>query len=542
MKQNQKKSNQSNQTNQSNKITIVKNKEIIVYQNGEEFKRFKQSETKELNEDEMYILDFILKKYSIYEIPKKSSKIVKENDFEFESTDDFFKKKQDKKENSHSQKLENTNNFYDEEDSRKTEPKLKEYFKDLENENIEKDYEDLGRDEIIETKKLKKGIKTIEELKVPIQKKNKNININYHYEEENVDINDENEEEESEESPQYIIELESYTSPTMKYVNKKIAEEEILKGIRASKMINGEEKKGILFLGGNETVIFTSFENKNENYIPLNNLKRIYFNIKGSDNTRTYKKKSNKERFIQIVELNNKKTDFKFDSDKELEYFVKGIIQTYKNKIPPIDKNIIYDNYNKYFTYIDNNNENGNKEKEIKNKYTKYNNKIETKKIVEQNKVKKSTNTNSKKTNEHISYTERKNTNRFEQNKNNNYYESTDYRKRYKNYINKENDENDDNNEKHDNKENNNDEGNMATTTVTEIYKNGKLINEEAKEEVGGVVKTIHSYSPNIEEYKEYLSKSNKKRSDINEDDLNRSLNRSTQVPTYRIKYQWGKK
>ena len=171
MKQNQKKSNQSNQTNQSNKITIVKNKEIIVYQNGEEFKRFKQSETKELNEDEMYILDFILKKYSIYEIPKKSSKIVKENDFEFESTEDFFKKKQDKKENSHSQKLENTNNFYDEEDSRKTEPKLKEYFKDLENENIEKDYEDLGRDEIIETKKLKKGIKTIEELKVPIQKK-----------------------------------------------------------------------------------------------------------------------------------------------------------------------------------------------------------------------------------------------------------------------------------------------------------------------------------------------------------------------------------
>ena len=56
MKTNQKKI----QGQQANKISIVKNKEIIIYQNGEEYKRFRQSETKELNEDELYILDFLL--------------------------------------------------------------------------------------------------------------------------------------------------------------------------------------------------------------------------------------------------------------------------------------------------------------------------------------------------------------------------------------------------------------------------------------------------------------------------------------------------
>ena len=62
---------------QSNKISIVKNKEIIIYQSGEEFKCFKQSETKELKEDELYILDFLLKKYSLYEVPPRSSKLNK---------------------------------------------------------------------------------------------------------------------------------------------------------------------------------------------------------------------------------------------------------------------------------------------------------------------------------------------------------------------------------------------------------------------------------------------------------------------------------
>ena len=505
--------------NQPNKITIVKNKEIIIYQNGEEFKRFKQSETKELNDDEMYILDFLLKKYSIYEIPKKYSTIVKENDFEFESTDDFFKKKQDKRiENSQTP---NTNNFYDEEEDKKTEPKLKEYFKDIDDEKIEKDFENLRKDEVTETKKLKKGVKTIEELKVPIQKKNKNKNINYRYEEENVDINEENEEEEeSEESPQYIIELESYTSPTFKYINKKKAEEEILQGIKASMMINGKEKKGILFLGDKERIIFTTFENKIENYIPLNNLKRIYFNIKGSENTRSYKKKSDKEKFIQIVELNNKKTDFKFDTYKELEYFVLGIIQTFKNKIPPIDKNIIYDKFNNNFYTKNEEEEKKEEEKQTKisSKYLNYNKNNESKKISskylnEQNKTKNY----SKKYEIRKNYTDNKNNNNY-------YYESKNYTKINKKYVSNDNNKNYDDNKK------NNDEDNYVTTIVTEVYKDGKLINEEAKEESGGKVKTLHSYSPNVEEYKEYLRKSNKRINDITDDDLNRSLNRASDL------------
>lgn len=520
-----------NKQNQANKITIVKNKEIIIYQNGEEFKRFKQSETKELNEDELYILDFLLKKYSIYEIPKKSSKIVKENDFEFESTDDFFKKRQDKRiESSQTQKLENTNNFIDEEEDRKTEPKLKEYFKDMEDENIENDFDDLNRDEITETKRLKKGVKTIEELKVPIQKKN-NKNINYRYEEENVDINEENEEEEeSEESPQYIIELESYTSPTYKYVNIKKAEEEILKGIKTSMMVNGKEKKGILFLGENETIIFTLFKNKEEIYIPLNNLKRIYFNIKGSNNIRNYTKKNNNEKFIQIVELNNKKTDFKFDSDKELEYFVKGIILTYKNKTPPINKKIIYENYINYFNSADNEKENEDEDKKINNKIYKYN-KYETKEIINNsnNIIGKTKKTSYKRNEIKNNYVNNNNINNCicDKNNNTNYYENNS-----NNIIN--------NKETKTNNENNNDDDGFITTTVTEIYKNGKLINEEAKQETGGVIKTIHSYSPDAEEYQEYLRKRNVKKSDINEEDLNKSLSRATDTQKsqrYRVNY-----
>ena len=187
----------------------------------------------------------------------------------------------------------------------------------------------------LKLKKLKKGIKTTEDVKVPIQRKNKNMD--FHYEEQNVDIEEENEEEESEESPQYIVEVESYTSPTIKNIVEKIAENELLNGINTCLMIKGQEQKGILFLGQNETIIFVSFEGKKETIISLNNIKRIYFNIKGSVNLRNYKKKSD-DRFIRFVELNNKKTDFKFNNDTELEYLIKGLIQTYRNRNPQLIK------------------------------------------------------------------------------------------------------------------------------------------------------------------------------------------------------------
>ena len=196
------------------------------------------------------------------------------NDFYFESTDEIFKKSSIRKNDA-------SNTPYEE--GRKTEPQLKEFFKDIEDENEEDGNENIGKEKITETKKLKKDIKTTEDIKVPIQNKNKN----YHYEEQNVDLNEEIEEEEEEneeEPPQYVIEAEAYTSPTLKNIDEKKAEYEILNGIKTSMMVNGQEKKGIIFLGENEEIIFLSFEDQKETVISLNNLKRIYFNIRGSSN------------------------------------------------------------------------------------------------------------------------------------------------------------------------------------------------------------------------------------------------------------------
>ena len=318
-----------NKPKQVDKYEILKNKEIIIYKNGEEFKHFRQSETKELNEDELCILDYLLKKYSEFEVPLHFSKIEKENDFEFESTEDFFKKKQEKRPIEIS-----------EEEDRKTEPKLKEYFKDIE------DFGDISKKGTTEIKKLRKAIVTKEDQKVPIKRKKQELS--YQYEVENVDIDNE-EEEESEEPPQYVIEAESYTSPTFKDVDENYAEEALLNGIKISLMLNGQEKKGIIFLGENEKLIFVCFEDKKETIINLNNIKRIYFNIKGSSNLRNYKNKGNNERFIQFVDLNNiTKTDFKFNTNNDLEYFIKGLIQTFHNKSNVIDKNIIYEKIKKY--------------------------------------------------------------------------------------------------------------------------------------------------------------------------------------------------
>ena len=533
-------------------------------------------------------------------MPPKSSKL-NENDFIFESTDDIFKKKQGK----------NQTQFFEEEEDRKTEPKLKEFFNDIEDENGE-DLEDMGREEITETKKMKKGKITKEDVKVPIQKKSKNSN--YQYEEENVDIEEENqeEEEESEESPQYIIEAESYISPTIRYIDEKRAEDELLNGIQTCLMINGQDKKGVLFLGENETIIFLSFENKKETIISLNNIKRIYFNIKGSSNLRNYNKKSNNERFIQFVDLNNKKTDFKFNNDTELEYFIKGLIKSYKNKTPSIDKNIIYEKNSKYFikttekkdqkgkyTFTNKSNKyitdkSGKKEKHAQSHYKRRNinsnedNNNNEKKNASYNynykKVyneKKNYETDENKDNyinsiNNENYNEDKegdynenyeeNYNEFNEENNNENYENENneennenkdvnynenynqnynenYNKKYNYKYNENYENNEENNEEHfeeytgnnENYENYQDNGNdndddFVTTTKIEVYKDGKLINEETQEEYGGVVRTVHSYRPDIGEYEEFLRKSTIKKNNISDDDINRSIKRVKNV------------
>ena len=612
MKQTQKKT----QGQQTNKISIVKNKEIIIYQNGEEFKRFKQSETKDLNEDELYILDFLLKKYSLYEVPSKSSKLENDNDFDFESTDEIFKKKQGKNQ---------TQNFFEEDEDRKTEPKLKEFFNDIEDENGEEN-EDMGREDLTQTKKLKKEIRTTEDVKVPIQKKNKNMN--YRYEEENVDIEEENqEEEESEESPQYIVEAESYTSPTIRHIDENKAENELLNGIKTCLMINGQDKKGVLFLGEKETIIFICFEDKKETIISLNNIKRIYFNIRGTPNLKNYKKKTNNERFIQFVELNNKKTDFKFNNDTELEYFIKGLIKTYKNKTQPIDKNIIYQKNSKFFTSENKNlktnsniNINTSTKKEQKQVYTsktyksnksnisnksntsaKYinnstgknqriaeshyrrRNVLKDESEVPQNKIynynykteynKKKyygNNTNYASNKNKQNYNNNNNDGNYEENYDENYQEENYEENNGQNYNEENNDENNENNNENyennveeyheeyyeeynednqNNKDNykeyynkyndrkiegNNKDDDFVTTTKIEVFKDGKLINEETQEEYGGVVRTLHSYSPDIGEYEEFLKKSTKRKSNVNDDDMNRNLDRVKDINKFK--------
>ena len=611
MKQTQKKT----QGQQTNKITIVKNKEIIIYQNGEEFKRFKQSETKDLNEDELYILDFLLKKYSLYEVPSKSSKLENDNDFDFESTDEIFKKKQGKNQ---------TQNFFEEDEDRKTEPKLKEFFNDIEDENGEEN-EDMGREDLTQTKKLKKEIRTTEDVKVPIQKKNKNMN--YRYEEENVDIEEENqEEEESEESPQYIIEVESYTSPTIRYIDENKAENELLNGIKTCLMINGQDKKGVLFLGEKETIIFICFEDKKETIISLNNIKRIYFNIRGTPNLKNYKKKTNNERFIQFVELNNKKTDFKFSNDTELEYFIKGLIKTYKNKTQPIDKNIIYQKNSKFFT-SENKNLNTNTNINTNTSTKKEQKQVNTSKTYKSNKsnISNKSNTSAKYINNstgknqriaeshyrrrnvlkdesevpqnkiynynykteynkkkyygnNTNYASNKNKQNYNNNNDGNYEENYDENYQEENYeenngqnYNEENNDekNENDNENHENNveeyheeyyeeynednqnnkdnykeyynkyndrkiEGNNKDDDFVTTTKIEVFKDGKLINEETQEEYGGVVRTLHSYSPDIGEYEEFLKKSTKRKSNVNDDDMNRNLDRVKDINKFK--------
>lgn len=467
-----------------NKFKVVKNKEIIIYKNGEEYKHFIQSDSKELNEDELFVLDYLLKKYSRFEVPLRNSKLTNEYDYM-----DYSGRK--------NYEISQTQNFFEEEEDKKTEPKLREFFEDIEDENNQ-DNEDMVREQVTEIKKLRKGTKTTEEQKVPIQK-NRNNNINYRYEDRKIDI-EENDDEESEESPQYIIELESYTSPSFKFIDEKKAEYEILNGIKTSIMINGEEKKGLIFLGKNGKVVFISFEDKKETELNLFNIKRIYFNIKGSDNIRNYTKKSNDEIFLQIVELNNKKTDFKFNKNEDLEYFIKGLIRTYRKKISPLDKNIIYQKVNTYSIPYKKQEKRINTIKEKKSNINTLTNRSE-KNNVGRNRV-----TTTK-------YVDKKVVKKYDNENNNINLSNSNFIQYYtNNYTNTEN------------INNNNNDDDIVTTTITEVYKGDKLINEETKEESGGVVRTLHSYSPDVGEYEEYLRKSQLKKNINN--DLNRSIER----------------
>ena len=466
---------------QPNKIHIVKNKEIIIYTNGEESHRYHYSEVSEIPDEESFnAINKIQKKYENFEVENRHTKFNPQKiDFEFESSDEMFQKKR------------RSDPFLEDED--KTEPQLKEFFQDIEN----GDWSQGGEGETVrdtEIKKLKKDTKITEEQKVPIQRNNKMPNFNYR--EENIDIDvdigEEQSYDESEEiPPQFIVEVESYTSPTFKNVDAKKAENAVLNGINCSQMVNGNERKGIIFLGENQILIFVCFEDKNETRIDLKNIKRIYFNIKGSSNLRNYTIKNSNERFLQFVLMNNLKLDFKFKNDNDLEFLVKGLYVAHKNKSPIINKEIIYQNNKKYFITSSSNKkpDDKNTNSNQKNKYYNSGSKIHH----QQHITNESSNS--------YKYISKNNNN----NKNIKYYEEYE-----------EEEENEEEEKKECDCQCENADDGILTTTVTEVFKNGKLINEETKQEYGGRVTKLNSYSPDIKEYHEYLRKSKLKNSEGN--------------------------
>ena len=475
--------------NYKNKIHIVKNKEIIIYVDGEESHRYHYSEIREIpSEDSSKVTDHIHQKYSNFEVENRHTKFDPQKmDDELESIDEIFQK--NKKSGG---KVSNNNNeeneFFEEED--KTEPQLKEFFKDVEDGEWSMDQEQ-GIETTTEQKKLKKGTKITEEQKFPIQNYNNKKYSNNYYKEENVklDIKEQSDEEESEESPQYIIEVESYTSPTFRKVDEKSAENAIINGIHCSQMINGVEKIGIIYLGENQKLIFICLEDKKETQIDLNYIKRIYFNIRGSVNMRNYTIKSNNEKFIQFVQINNIKYDFKFKNEKDLEFLIKGLYVAYKNKTPVLDKEIINKNISRHIVFTSTN--------------KKSENDSECKVHHHQHIRNDSNNINTK---NYIASTKAKNLN----------YKDVEFEDEEE--LEEENAENE-NIERNNIEHNNNVDDGILTTTITEVFKNGNLINEETKQEYGGRITKLNSYSPDIREYQEYLRKSKLKKS---EDNLNK--------------------
>ena len=45
----------------------------------------------------------------------------------------------------------------------------------------------------------------------------------------------------------------------------------------------------------------------------------------------------------------------------------------------------------------------------------------------------------------------------------------------------------------------------ILTTTITEVFKDGELINKETREKMDGVMKSLYVYSPDKEEYEKFL-------------------------------------
>jgi hypothetical protein len=334
--------------------------------------------------------------------------------------------------------------------------------KESNNKNQKQPITKITHGDVVEIKHLsenKKNKKT--QKKTKKIKKTKDSDEN-DYENENIDVEiEENKKNfkkpESENIPQYIIQLQSYTSPTIKNIDEQKSEEAVLNGIKSSLFNNGKEIKGILFLARNNILCFISSEGDGEIDIVLDNIKKIYFNVKGGLNMKNYEKKNDDERFIKLVEINDETKDFKFNNEEDFELFIKGLILVFKNKTNGVNKNIIYN--------------------------------------IVRNTLRNSTNTTN-------ILKEKNNLEDKEQYVNDNYRNIEE-----NNIYNKEeeiiDDDNDDNN--NENKKEKEDDDIIVTTTVTEVFKDGELINKETREKMDGVVQSLHVYSPDTDEYEVFL-------------------------------------
>ena len=531
---------------QRNQIKILKKKEIIIYKNGKVFKHFKREETKKLKDNEMYLLDYLLNKYMDDEVDIESDKSASyENNkyFEINSKEDFsMANKKSKKidqsyenevddeieedtnqkiekkykninnknklkelseeedegeentesnvvksaKNKKKRETEKSNEFEENENEEKSidsntisskkgkkhkttkkaknsdnenevdEERIKKRIisrsKDQSNKFTKKSITKIIHGDVTEIKDLKNSKKK-ENIKSPLKEKSKNNE--YYLEENNEDFEVQGKKFviKKEYIPQYIEQLQSYTSPTFKFLDEKIAEQKVLNGIPSSLFIKGKEIEGILFFDKYYNLCFISNENDDKEVdIALNNIKKIYFNVKDSANSKNYSKRSNSEKIIQLIEINNKINDIKFNNEEDYEYLIKGLIQIFKNKTEGLDKNLIYQIAKRTIkknTY------------EPENKY------------------------------ENNNY---KNIKKLE----NNYYNSEQIKNNESNYINN-NIDNFNNNNK------NEEEDIIITTTITEVFKDGELINKETREKMDGVMKSLHIYSPDNDEYQVFL-------------------------------------
>jgi hypothetical protein len=291
--------------------------------------------------------------------------------------------------------------------------------------------------DVVEIKDLKGKKKTTKNKGSALAEKKSKINrIEYNnYSEENSKNNETYKNLEKDENiPNYITQLKSYTSPTIKSISERKAEDSVLNGIESSIFEEGKEKKGIIFLGKNNILCFIPFNgNEDEININLDHVKKIYFNISGSANIKNYEKSPN-EKFIQIIDRNNQATDIKFNYEEEFEYFIKGLSVAFRNNTPGNDKNVVYQSIKNRIKY-DKKNEDDTKQNKLRNNGYK--------------------------------------------NKDNYKVEETEYVKESKSK----------------NKNNENDDDIIITTKITEVFKNGELINKQTREKMDGVDKSLHIYN-----------------------------------------------